>query len=81
MRLTIIPSDNIVNIDGKALQIDCSKFSALAGIHAVQWDGTRGHIEYVQGNPNAFVHNTPLTSIDAYNDVIEAWNNRRKATQ
>ena len=51
MKLTIIPSDNTVYIDGMALRVDCSSVadSGAPGVavHAVQWNGSTGWIEYV----------------------------------
>jgi hypothetical protein len=76
MRLTIVPSDNIVSVDGQPLEVDCSPFPQLAGIHAVQWNGTKGHQEYVQEDESDFRPNTLLTSIDAYADVIAAWEDK-----
>lgn len=47
MRLTVIPSDNVIILDGEVL-----KFSYIAdpNIHAIQWYGAHGYIEYVNGN-------------------------------
>lgn len=38
MRVSIIPDDNIVVIDGRGVKLDLSAFPALRGVHAVQWD-------------------------------------------
>lgn len=46
MKLTIIVDDGLVIIDGHALAMDLSDYTTLDGIHAVQWDGDLGHIEY-----------------------------------
>lgn len=46
MRLTIIPEDQTIIKDGAALQ--CS-FAAESDIHAIQWYGERGVIEYKGG--------------------------------
>jgi hypothetical protein len=81
MKLTIIVPDNIVIVDGEPVGVDVSGFASLQGIHAVQWDGKRGHLEYAQDDPDEFRHNTVLTSIDDYADVIEAWHARRKEVE
>jgi hypothetical protein len=72
MRLTIIPNDNTVLVDGQARSVDCTSISSLAGIHAVQWDGEDGHEEWQQVK-GEYKPNTPLTSIDKYADVMAAW--------
>lgn len=66
MQLTIIRDDNVVIVDGRALSVD---LSGLPGnLHAVQWDGASGHIEYNDG-----ALNEPLTGISAFADVVAAW--------
>lgn len=44
MRLTIIRDDGIVGVDGVFREVDLSSLDA--NIHAVQWDGAMGHVEY-----------------------------------
>lgn len=67
MRLTIIKSDNMVYIDGKPLKIDCS--SLPDNIHALQWDGNNGWIEYVgHREPNL-----EISDISDYQSFIDAW--------
>jgi hypothetical protein len=68
MRLTIIRDDGVVGIDGVFKTVDLSGLSA--GIRAVQWDGTSGHIEfYADVSPNL-----PIDNIDAYQQYVTAWN-------
>lgn len=71
MRLTIIPSDNVVFVDGKALTVDCSSLDKT--IHAVQWDGTSGEVEYAtiagKRKPNAVIKD-----ISAFRSLISAYN-------
>jgi len=43
-RITIVPSDGIMIVDGVARDIDMTGIDPT--IHAVQWQGTRGEIEY-----------------------------------
>ncbi len=51
MRVTIIPCDHMVYVDGTALSVDCSAVADNAApgaaVHAVQWNGSTGWIEYV----------------------------------
>lgn len=48
--VTVIPSDKLIVVDGDGLYFD---FTAPDNMHALQWDGTKGHIEYVNcAKPN-----------------------------
>jgi hypothetical protein len=52
MRLTIIPSDNLVGVDGKFLNgLDLTSCGIPANIHAIQWYETEGEVEFVD-NPD-----------------------------
>jgi hypothetical protein len=75
MRLTIIPSDDIVIVDDEGKEVDCTQFSELEGLNAVQWNGTTGWIEFDNrdSTPYTFKCNEPIESVDAYQDVIDAW--------
>lgn len=48
MRLTIIPSDNFVAVDGDRTHqpLDLSNCGIPADVHALQWYDTRGWIEF-----------------------------------
>lgn len=46
MRLTVIPSDNIIIKDGQRLVFE---FAAPAGLHAIQWHDTYGFVETSDG--------------------------------
>ena len=54
MKLTVIPEDNMVVVDGEGLLLDVT---ADANIHAIQWDGVNesGEIEYKDGRPNEII--------------------------
>lgn len=45
MRATIIRDDNAVTVDGVRFEVGAVALLA-ADIHAIQWDGVRGEIEY-----------------------------------
>lgn len=47
MQVSIIPADKTIVIDGKALVFDFSVWSQK--IHAIQWNGVSGTIEFTQG--------------------------------
>ena len=48
-RVTIVPADSLVIVDGRGLHVDCS--GVAPDIHAIQWDGRAGEIER-HGEPN-----------------------------
>jgi hypothetical protein len=75
MRLTIIPSDGMVLVDGRACKLDLTGYSQLDGLRAVQWDEDLGHIEFDnrRATPADYKHNENITDIDAYQDIVAAW--------
>jgi len=65
--LTIVKDDSFVAVDGFALEpIDCS--SLASNIHAIQFDGTNGHVEYNDGTANL-----AITAISAYSAITDLW--------
>lgn len=81
MRLTIIADDMFVSVDGNGC--DGVDLSALdASIHAVQWYGNYGEIEYktqfVDGSLVKPV-NAAITSIDAFSWAVQALNDKLAA--
>lgn len=71
MRLTIIPIDGAVGEDGKFyLQLDLSSCNIPVDVHALQWDGTSGWIEYTSPE----VANEPITELPAWaNCCMAKW--------
>lgn len=53
MKITIIPDDKKINVDGRMLK--SKDFLFPVNIHAIHWDGEKGHIEYKDKRPNAKV--------------------------
>lgn len=52
MRVTIIPSDGVVIVDGVAVHgLNMSDIDA--SVHAVQWYGSKGVVEYIENVPPA----------------------------
>lgn len=71
MRLTIIPEDGTVVIDGISKSgIDLSSIDA--SYHAIQWYDDHGEIEIYENY--RCVENRPITSIDEFQFAIDAWN-------
>lgn len=60
-RVTVVPADKLVIVDGQALNFD---FNAPGRMHALQWDGLQGHIEWL-GSGDEPPHNEPLAA-DSY---------------
>lgn len=71
MRLTIIPEDSTVIINGRRFDIDCSALDST--IHAVQWDGERGHIEYKYTAGGIKPINTSITDVELFAPQVAAW--------
>lgn len=71
-RITIIPSDSFVSVDGvcKAHPLDYSSCGIPADVHALQWYDTRGWVEFNDDND-------PFTPKAPNQDIIElpAWAN------
>lgn len=64
MKLTIIKSNRIVKIDGVGRVLDLSEIPS--NVHAIQWDGKKGEIEYID-KPNE-----KIKSITPYKSIIKA---------
>ena len=64
-RVTIVPADRLVIVDGQALTFE---FSAPERMHALQWDGLQGHIEW-----KGYGHEPPrneLLTANSYADRV-----------
>jgi hypothetical protein len=73
MQVTIIADDGIVIVNGRALPVD---LSALAGIHAVQWTGSSGWIEFkADGNGNRDLNQT-IDNFAVLQPYVDAWTNQ-----
>lgn len=62
-RITIVPADKLIIVDGVALHFD---FPAPQNLHAIQWDGQQGHMEWKDD------FNWPLPAADttAFEDEV-----------
>lgn len=69
-RITIIPSDSFIAVDGIArpIALDFSSCGIPAEVHALQWYDARGWIEFTENND-------PFTPKQANQDITElpAW--------
>lgn len=65
-RITIVPSDDTVIVDGEARQINMTGIDPT--IHAVQWFGDDGEVEFNDGTP----HRT-IVNLAPYQVFITRW--------
>jgi hypothetical protein len=79
MRMTIIPKDNAIVIDGLGLDVDCSSLDPR--IHAIQWDGEAGvgSVEWINDPlfPDEWKSNDLFIDLAPYQSLIDAWEYRR----
>lgn len=61
LKVTVVPEDSLIIVDGEALFFN---YDATDGMHALQWDGTAGHIEWKDMVENQ------LLSADDYDSVV-----------
>ena len=73
MRVTIIPTDGYVSVDGLGYA-DLDLSSVDPSIHAVQFNGAAGWIEFVDAPDGTKPANQPIDSIAAFQSAIDAWN-------
>lgn len=74
MRLTIIPLDKIIFIDGEHLHDIKQNLSWIpSSIHAVQWYDTWGEIEYIDGSPNERIE-----ELGIFEQAVLDFNNEKK---
>ena len=72
MRVTIIPVDGFVSVDGVGFGgFDLSFIDT--SVHAVQWYETHGDIEVKDPVTGRMVANEVITSIDAFQPAISLW--------
>lgn len=79
VKIAIIPEDSIVVVDKKGYSgLDLSFL--LPSVHAVQWYGAEGEVEYVdaQGRPT---HNETITDFTPYQPALDAWQAAKAAEE
>ena len=80
MRLTIIPDDGSVCVDGVGFPgLDLSFMDA--SVHAVQWYETHGEIEVKDPATGRMIANEVITSIDAFQPAIDVWQAAKTAEE
>jgi hypothetical protein len=79
MKLTIIPTDGSVGKDGAFyLDLDLSSCAIPENVHALQWDGATGWIEY----KSALVQNQDITELPVWaNACVSKWDEFKAAEE
>jgi len=70
MRFSVIRDNNIVYVDGLALPIDCSSLPTY--VHAIQWYGDKGEIEFSEDADGRRLPNLKIVDISPYQYLIDA---------
>lgn len=71
MRVTIIPEDGLVSVDKEGYSgLDLSFMAS--DVHAVQWYGTEGEVEYQDARGRA-VRNEKITDLKPFQPALDAW--------
>lgn len=75
-RVIVSREDSMIYVDGTGLKIDCSDLPTYFSI--IQWDGTKGWIEFAEDGRGRRMPNLEIKSIDAYAYLIERHDLRKK---
>lgn len=71
-RLTIVADDSLVIVDGVGLKVDLTGLDPQ--IHAVQWKGTKGDVEWKEYDEDGNRHpNATITDVTPYQVFIDRW--------
>lgn len=70
MNVCVIKDDNMVSVDGEGLNFD---FTLADNIWAIQWNGTKGHVEFNDDTPNE-----EITDFSDYQYLVDAFNTEKQ---
>lgn len=82
MRVTIVPDDGFVSKDG--VGYSGVTFSIDSSIHAVQWYGTYGEVEFkvvVDGVNITKQQNSIITDFSMFQNALDCWESANKADE
>lgn len=65
MNVIVVKEDKMVMIDGESIHFD---FDLPTNVWAIQWDGTKGEIEFNDGTSNE-----AITDFSAYQSLVDAF--------
>ena len=71
MKLTIVPADKMIIVDGVPVRVPDAAYPA--GVHAIQWYGDKGEIEYTNAPGEPKPLNKAITDVTPYLPLVEAW--------
>lgn len=74
MQVTIVADDGVVIVNGQALPVDLSQLDA--NIHAVQWTGSAGWIEFKPDADGNRQLNEKFTDLARFQQFVDAWDYR-----
>ena len=79
MRVTIIPTDGFVSVDGEGYSgLDLTFMDS--DIHALQWYETEGELE-IQDARGRVIENRPIDSLEPYQPALDAWQAAKDAAE
>ena len=76
MRVTIIPDDGFVSVDGVGYA-GLNLSAVDPAVHAVQWYGEDGEVEVRNPVTRKMVENRSITSFDEFQVALDAWQGRK----
>jgi hypothetical protein len=79
MRVTIIPSDGFVSVNGEGFR-DLDLSFIASEIHAIQWYGDEGELER-KDNRGRMIANETITSIEQFQPALDSWQAAKTAAQ
>lgn len=68
MKISIIPEDGVIYLDGQMYPVESVK-ELKKRFHAIQWDGEKGHAEFVQPDGD-FLPNEAILTIEPFRRYI-----------
>lgn len=71
MQVTIIVDDELVLVEGQPNKVDLSSLDPE--IHAIQWDGSRGEIEYRTDETGNRKMNFCIVDFTPYQHIVDLW--------
>jgi hypothetical protein len=79
MRVTIIPTDGFVSVDGEGYSELDLTFMA-SDIHALQWYETDGELE-IEDARGRVIENRPIDALEPYQPALDAWQAAKDAAE
>lgn len=82
MKLTIVPVDKQVGIDGLFFELDLSTCAIPANIHALQWYENEGEVEFINNPDRTKLQNELISELpDWANACVIKWNEAKVALE